>query len=119
MGMSIFIVQIKREVSNIIVRVVVANLEWKVSLFRSLRKLESLKSNSDRPLRRRMKLCEAKTLGRASTPVIGQHEAVKAINREIRRACAGLKNPNRPITSFIFNLSFTFTKGSNHQYKEV
>ncbi|CAN6934635.1 unnamed protein product [Brassica oleracea] len=43
---------------------ILANLEWKVSLFRSLRKLESLKSNSDRPLRRRMKLCEAKTLGR-------------------------------------------------------
>ncbi|KAH0859225.1 hypothetical protein HID58_087486 [Brassica napus] len=28
----------------------------------SLRKLESLKSNSDNPLRRRMKLCEAKNL---------------------------------------------------------
>ncbi|CAN6860793.1 hypothetical protein Bca4012_044444 [Brassica carinata] len=30
----------------------------------SLRKLESLKSNSDNPLRRRMKLCEAKNLRR-------------------------------------------------------
>ena len=34
--------------------------------------------------------------------VIGQNEAVKAISRAIRRARAGLKNPNRPIGSFIF-----------------
>ena len=39
-------------------------LEWNFSLFRSLRKLESLKSNSERPLRRRMKLYESSTLGR-------------------------------------------------------
>ncbi|KAF9619080.1 hypothetical protein IFM89_005094 [Coptis chinensis] len=35
--------------------------------------------------------------------IIGQDEAVKAISRAIRRACVGLKNPNRPITSFIFS----------------
>ncbi|KAJ4963409.1 hypothetical protein NE237_023348 [Protea cynaroides] len=35
--------------------------------------------------------------------VIGQDEAVKAINRAIRRARVGLKNPNRPIASFIFS----------------
>lgn len=40
------------------------NQEWKFSFFRSLRKLESLKRNSDRPLGRRMKLCKAKTLRR-------------------------------------------------------
>ncbi|XP_057415994.1 chaperone protein ClpC, chloroplastic-like [Lotus japonicus] len=35
--------------------------------------------------------------------VIGQDEAVKAICRAIRRARVGLKNPNRPIASFIFS----------------
>ncbi|CAJ2676690.1 unnamed protein product [Trifolium pratense] len=35
--------------------------------------------------------------------VIGQHEAVEAISRAIRRARVGLKNPNRPIASFIFS----------------
>lgn len=34
--------------------------------------------------------------------VIGQDEAVKAVSRAIRRAHAGLKDPNRPIGSFIF-----------------
>lgn len=35
--------------------------------------------------------------------VIGQEEAVVAIARAIRRARVGLKNPNRPIASFIFS----------------
>jgi len=35
--------------------------------------------------------------------VIGQEEAVKAISRAMRRASVGLKNPNRPIASFIFS----------------
>ncbi|KHG07735.1 Chaperone ClpC, chloroplastic [Gossypium arboreum] len=35
--------------------------------------------------------------------VIGQDEAVIAISRAIRRARVGLKNPNRPIASFIFS----------------
>ncbi len=34
--------------------------------------------------------------------VIGQHEAVVAVSRAIRRTRAGLKNPNRPGGSFIF-----------------
>ncbi len=34
--------------------------------------------------------------------VIGQHEAVQAISRAIRRGRAGLKDPKRPIGSFIF-----------------
>jgi len=34
--------------------------------------------------------------------VIGQDEAVSAVARAIRRARAGLKDPNRPIGSFIF-----------------
>ncbi len=34
--------------------------------------------------------------------VIGQNEAVKAISRAIRRARSGLKDPKRPIGSFIF-----------------
>jgi ATP-dependent Clp protease ATP-binding subunit ClpC len=34
--------------------------------------------------------------------VIGQHEAIVAISDAIRRARSGLKNPNRPIGSFIF-----------------
>ncbi|HPU49439.1 MAG TPA: ATP-dependent Clp protease ATP-binding subunit [Syntrophomonadaceae bacterium] len=34
--------------------------------------------------------------------VIGQSEAVKAVARAVRRARAGLKNPKRPIGSFIF-----------------
>jgi ATP-dependent Clp protease ATP-binding subunit ClpC len=35
--------------------------------------------------------------------LIGQDEAVKSISRAIRRARVGLKNPNRPIASFIFS----------------
>lgn len=34
--------------------------------------------------------------------VIGQHDAVVAISKAIRRARVGLKNPSRPIGSFIF-----------------
>ncbi len=34
--------------------------------------------------------------------VIGQNEAVKAVSRAIRRARAGLKDPKRPVGSFIF-----------------
>lgn len=37
------------------------------------------------------------------TRLIGQDEAVVAISRAIRRARVGLKNPNRPIASFIFS----------------
>merc|ERR1712193_2080 len=36
------------------------------------------------------------------TRVIGQDEAITAIARAIRRARVGLKNPDRPIASFIF-----------------
>ncbi|BAZ69128.1 endopeptidase Clp ATP-binding chain [Fischerella sp. NIES-4106] len=35
--------------------------------------------------------------------LIGQEEAVKAVSRAIRRARVGLKNPNRPIASFVFS----------------
>ncbi|MEB3191751.1 MAG: ATP-dependent Clp protease ATP-binding subunit [Snowella sp.] len=35
--------------------------------------------------------------------LIGQEDAVKAVSRAIRRARVGLKNPNRPIASFIFS----------------
>lgn len=34
--------------------------------------------------------------------VIGQEEAVKAVSRAVRRSRAGLKNPKRPVGSFIF-----------------
>lgn len=34
--------------------------------------------------------------------VIGQEEAVKAVSRSVRRARAGLKDPKRPMGSFIF-----------------
>ncbi len=34
--------------------------------------------------------------------VIGQHDAISAVSNAIRRARAGLKDPNRPIGSFIF-----------------
>jgi ATP-dependent Clp protease ATP-binding subunit ClpB len=34
--------------------------------------------------------------------VIGQHEAVRAIANAVRRARAGLQDPNRPIGSFLF-----------------
>ncbi|EOS7862252.1 ATP-dependent Clp protease ATP-binding subunit [Enterococcus hirae] len=34
--------------------------------------------------------------------VVGQDEAVKAVSRAIRRARSGLKDPNRPIGSFMF-----------------
>jgi ATP-dependent Clp protease ATP-binding subunit ClpC len=35
--------------------------------------------------------------------VVGQEEAIKAISRAIRRGRAGLKDPHRPIGSFIFS----------------
>jgi len=34
--------------------------------------------------------------------VVGQHEAVTAVAKAVRRSRAGLKNPERPIASFIF-----------------
>ncbi len=34
--------------------------------------------------------------------VVGQHEAIEAISRAIRRSRAGLKDPDRPIGSFVF-----------------
>ena len=34
--------------------------------------------------------------------LIGQHEAIVAVSKAIRRARVGLRNPNRPIASFIF-----------------
>lgn len=34
--------------------------------------------------------------------VVGQNEAVKAVTRAVKRARVGLKDPNRPIGSFIF-----------------
>jgi ATP-dependent Clp protease ATP-binding subunit ClpC len=34
--------------------------------------------------------------------VVGQHEAIKAISRSIRRARVGLKSPKRPVGSFVF-----------------
>ncbi|MEB3285399.1 MAG: ATP-dependent Clp protease ATP-binding subunit [Candidatus Sericytochromatia bacterium] len=37
------------------------------------------------------------------TRVIGQHDAIHSISRAIRRARVGLKNPKRPIGSFIFS----------------
>jgi ATP-dependent Clp protease ATP-binding subunit ClpC len=36
------------------------------------------------------------------TRVVGQDEAIEVVTRAIRRSRAGLKNPNRPIGSFIF-----------------
>lgn len=35
--------------------------------------------------------------------IIGQDEAVKAVSRALRRARAGMKDPDRPIASFIFS----------------
>src|SRR6202034_4038205 len=37
-----------------------------------------------------------------SARVVGQHEAVKAVSKAVRRARAGLQDPNRPIGSFVF-----------------
>jgi ATP-dependent Clp protease ATP-binding subunit ClpC len=37
------------------------------------------------------------------TRLIGQEQAVTSVSRAIRRARVGLKNPNRPIASFIFS----------------
>ena len=34
--------------------------------------------------------------------VVGQDEAILALSKAIRRSRAGLKNPNRPIGSFMF-----------------
>src|SRR5262249_36231260 len=35
--------------------------------------------------------------------VVGQDEAIRAVSRAIRRSRAGLKDPNRPIGSFVFS----------------
>jgi ATP-dependent Clp protease ATP-binding subunit ClpC len=35
--------------------------------------------------------------------IVGQHDAIQAISRAIRRSRAGLKDPRRPIGSFIFS----------------
>ena len=40
--------------------------------------------------------------GRLSNRVIGQEEALSAVSNAVRRARAGLQDPNRPIGSFIF-----------------
>jgi ATP-dependent Clp protease ATP-binding subunit ClpC len=37
------------------------------------------------------------------TSVVGQDEAIKALSRAIRRSRAGLKDPRRPIGSFVFS----------------
>ena len=37
-----------------------------------------------------------------SKRVVGQREAVEAVSTAVRRARAGLQDPNRPIGSFIF-----------------
>src|SRR5688500_2677123 len=37
------------------------------------------------------------------TSVVGQDEAIMAVSRAIRRSRAGLKDPNRPIGSFVFS----------------
>ncbi len=34
--------------------------------------------------------------------VVGQHEAIEGVSRAIRRSRAGIKNPNRPVGSFVF-----------------
>src|SRR5207245_6381501 len=34
--------------------------------------------------------------------VVGQEEAIKAVSNAVRRARAGLQDPNRPLGSFIF-----------------
>ena len=34
--------------------------------------------------------------------VVGQDEAIKAVSNAVRRARAGIQDPNRPIGSFIF-----------------
>lgn len=34
--------------------------------------------------------------------VVGQEEAIKAVSEAVRRAMAGLKDPNRPVGSFLF-----------------
>jgi ATP-dependent Clp protease ATP-binding subunit ClpB len=39
---------------------------------------------------------------RLATRVVGQAEAVRAVSEAVRRARAGLQDPNRPIGSFIF-----------------
>ncbi|EFR30569.1 ATP-dependent Clp protease ATP-binding subunit [Eremococcus coleocola] len=53
-----------------------------------------------------MKMTESKRLVHLEEElherVIGQEEAVSSVSRAIRRAYSGLKNPNRPIGSFLF-----------------
>lgn len=39
---------------------------------------------------------------RLSTRVVGQNEAIRAVSDAVRRARAGIQDPNRPIGSFIF-----------------
>ena len=39
---------------------------------------------------------------RLSGKVIGQDEAIDKLSKAIQRTCAGLKDPTRPIGSFVF-----------------
>ena len=58
------------------------------------------------PVRKRTESESVKLLNMEETlhkRLIGQDEAVKAVSKAIRRARVGLKNPNRPIASFIFS----------------
>src|SRR3546814_5931134 len=57
------------------------------------------------PVDRMMEGDREERLGREDTlgqRVIGQDEAVRAVSTAVRRARAGLQDPNRPLGSFLF-----------------
>jgi ATP-dependent Clp protease ATP-binding subunit ClpC len=47
--------------------------------------------------------------------IIGQDEAIEAISKSVRRARSGLKDPRRPIGSFIFLGPTGVGKDGTHQ----
>src|SRR5215211_475609 len=50
--------------------------------------------------------------------VVGQDEAIKAVSRAIRRSRAGLKDPNRPIGSFLFADASALIRVDMSEYME-
>jgi ATP-dependent Clp protease ATP-binding subunit ClpC len=64
-----------------------------ISMWTGVPVMQMAQEESERLLRMEEELSE---------DIIGQQEAIEAISKAVRRARAGMKDPNRPIGSFIF-----------------
>lgn len=64
-----------------------------ISMWTGIPLTQIASAESERLLKLEDKLAES---------IVGQKEAIEAISKAVRRARAGLKNPNRPVGSFMF-----------------